>query len=616
MATLSRSSSEPVQAPPAKRGLRRRILMWFLVLSLVPLLVSNTVGYSVTSRIIEHQARRYLLALTEIEAQHVAAEVERHLLYLDAVVAGNTFLVTAVQRAALAVRAGERQSETVTGLHEHLDRKLAELPPLSELFVIDTGGMVVASTVHDRVGADWSQTELFRLGKRGRYFANDLETLGGLVGPVYRLATPIPDDEGASVGLLAAAVGFERVQGFLRIPPHLAGDIHAFIVDREGHPLFASHPHAGLDYGEALPSPLLGQLDRAVVRYVNYEGVDVLGTSVPVPQRSWRYIAEASVSSIFGQLRGLAVFAALLEAAFALLLVAVVWVVARSIVAPLRRLVAAAELIRRGELGIEVQIDRPDELGDLGSTFNQMSLELRDSAHRIQELHDHEMRRAAQLASVGELASGIAHEIKNPLVGVASGLDLLAAQIGSNPTAESYLRQMRAQLKRIELAIRDLLSYARPREPRLMLTNPTLLVDRVIRLVTSQAEAAGVRVEKLAAETIPKIRLDPELVAQTLVNLALNGIQAMGPGGVLTISTTSANDEVRIAVSDTGTGIPQEQLETIFRPFYTTKHQGTGLGLAITRGIIERHDGRLEVESDVGIGSTFTLVFSARQGEL
>jgi signal transduction histidine kinase len=607
--------SEPPQTLPVKKGLRRRILVWFLVLSLVPLFLSNTVGYSVTSRIIERQVQRYLLALTEIEAQHVATEVERHLLYLDVVVAANSFLTNAVPHAAAAVRAGDRQSAAVTGLHEHLDRKLAELPPLSELFVLDTGGTVVASTVHSRVGADWSYTDLFRIGRQGRFFADDLEAIGGLVGPVYRLAIPIPGSEGASVGLLAAAVGFEHVQGFLRIPPHLAGDIHTFIVDREGRPLFASHPHAGLDYGERLPSPLLGQPDGAVVRYVNYEGVEVLGTAVPVPQRSWRYIAEASVSSVFGQLRGLALLAAVLEAAFALLLVAIVWVVARSIVAPLRRLVAAAERIRAGDLGIEVEIDRPDELGDLGRTFNQMSQELRGSAHQIQELHDQEMRRAAQLASVGELASGIAHEIKNPLVGVASGLDLLAGEIGDNPRAEGFLTQMRAQLHRIESAIHDLLSYARPREPRLTWTEPRLLVDRVVQLITPQAKAAGVQIEKSVREAVPKIRVDPELLAQALVNLALNGIQVMAPGGVLTISTEHVNDEIHIAISDTGTGIPGEQLETIFRPFYTTKHQGTGLGLAITRGIVERHGGHLEVESEVGAGSTFTLVFSAPQRE-
>jgi signal transduction histidine kinase len=589
--------------------------VWFLVLSLVPLFLSNSVGYVVTSRIINGQIERYLLTLTEIEAQQVATEVERHQLYLDAVVAGNLFLAEIVPLAAAAVRAGRSDAASVAGLHEHLENKLTELQPLSELFVLDTEGTVIASTDSGRLGADWSRSELFRVGRESRFFSDDIEALGGLVGPVYRLAIPILEGAGEPVGLLAASVGFERVQDFLRIPSHVASEIHTFLVDREGHPLYASHLQAGLDFGQALPTPLLDSPPGRVLRYINYEGVDVLGVSVTVPNRSWRYIGEASARSVFGQLRRLALLAAVLELVFALLLVTVVWLVARSIVVPLNRLVAAAERIRGGEFGIEVQIDRPDELGDLGRTFSQMSKELRESSRRIQELHDQEMRRAAQLASVGELASGMAHEIKNPLVGVASGLDLLGAEIGDNPRAERFLTLMRAQLQHIESAIHDLLSYARPAEPRLMWTRPALVVDRVATLVTPQAEAAGVRIERPIAVDAPEIMIDRELVIQALLNLALNGIQAMEPGGELGLTIGFENDEVLIATSDDGPGIPEEHIETILRPFYTTKHRGTGLGLAITRGIVERHGGRLEVESQVGEGSTFTLVFSVSQHE-
>jgi hypothetical protein len=331
--------------------------------------------------------------------------------------------------------------------------------------------------------------------------------------------------------------------------------------------------------------------------------------------RSWRYVAEAPEASVLGPLRGLAVLAGVLEATFALLLVAVVWMVARSIVTPLRHLVAGAERIRAGELGVAVEVDRSDELGDLGRTFNQMSQELRASTWRIQELHDQEMRRAAQLASVGELASGIAHEIKNPLIGVMSGLDLLGKHAGTRAQVETLTGQMREQLGRIESAIRDLLSYARPKAPHLMWTDPNRLADRVARLLAPQAEAAGVRIETRLSPSVPKVEVDPELMTQTLVNLALNGIQAMGPGGVLTFSTAPSEREVRLTVGDTGTGIPDDQLEQIFRPFYTTKHRGTGLGLAITRGIVERHGGRLTVQSVVGTGSTFTIVFQVPKAE-
>jgi signal transduction histidine kinase len=226
------------------------------------------------------------------------------------------------------------------------------------------------------------------------------------------------------------------------------------------------------------------------------------------------------------------------------------------------------------------------------------------------------MRRAAQLASAGELASGIAHEIKNPLIGVASGVDLLERRLNDDPKSATVLGQMREQLKRIESAIRDLLSYAQPKKPRLIWTAPDQLVDRVVALIGSQAETAGVSIEKRVGGDARKIHVDPELMTQALVNLTLNGIQALGPGGVVGISTECVNGEVRISVSDTGAGIPKDRIEEIFRPFFTTKHQGTGLGLAITRGIVERHGGRLEVGSEEGQGSQFTLVFATTDEEV
>ncbi len=603
------------RATPLRGGLGRRILLWFLILSLVPLLLSNLVGYLVTREIIEGQVRRYLNALTEVEAKHVATEVERHQLYLDAVVAGNALLSRNVPGAAAAVRQGRRQAPVVTTLHEHLDRKLAELHPISELLILDTEGLVIAATRHDRLGADWSERDLFQIGREGRFFAEDWDPSQEGVEPVYRLATPILDGEGRSIGVLAGIVGFSQLRDFLRVPPHLAGDVHSYLVDEEGRPLLVSHVHVPIDYGERLRSPLTDRPPGSVEQYINYEDVEVLGTSVIIPGIAWRYIAEISVESAFGQLRSLALLAGVLEAGFALLLVTVVWIVARSIVAPLRRLVDAAERIRAGVLGVEVEIDRQDELGDLGRTFNQMSGELQTSAEQIQELHDQQMRRAAQLASAGELASGIAHEIKNPLIGVASGVDLLERRLNDDPKSATVLGQMREQLKRIESAIRDLLSYAQPKKPRLIWTAPDQLVDRVVALIGSQAETAGVSIEKRVGGDARKIHVDPELMTQALVNLTLNGIQALGPGGVVGISTECVNGEVRISVSDTGAGIPKDRIEEIFRPFFTTKHQGTGLGLAITRGIVERHGGRLEVGSEEGQGSQFTLVFATTDEE-
>lgn len=606
------NSAQPLRSRgPRGRGLRRRILLWFLVLSLVPLFVSNTVGYIVTRRIIEEQVRRYLIGIAQVQVQHIASEIHRNQLYLDALVAGDRFLARSIPAAAAAARDGQRRTPALAGLHEYLDRKLAELRSLTSLSLVDHTGLVVASTEQILIGSDWSAVEWFRVARDARVGGESRSTPQSPADAGYLLAAPIRDAADRGIGVLAAGVALERLPSLLRLPPHVARDVHAYVVDRRGFPLIVPHPHRAFEYGKPFPSPLTNQPAGSVARYVNYESIDVLATSVPVPGLPWLYIAEQPAATALGQLRSLALLAAALEMAFALALVAVVWRVARSIVAPLRRLVAAAERIRGGELGVEVDIDRDDELGELGRTFNQMSGELRSSAQRIGELHEQEMRRAGQLASVGELASGIAHEIKTPLAGLTSGIDLLAEQLPRDGQTDGLVSKIRVQLRRMESAIHDLLSYARPKEPRLIVADPRDLVRRVTTLVGPQADAAGVRIETRLAGTPAKLRVDPELMTQALVNLALNGIQAMDPGGVLTLAAESVDGETRIAIADSGPGLTEAQLERIFRPFYTTKLQGTGLGLAITRGIVERHGGRVAVNSRPGRGSTFTIIFSA-----
>jgi signal transduction histidine kinase len=585
--------------------------VWFLVLSLLPLFLSNTIGYQVTRRIIERQAQRYLIALATAEAGHVAAEIERHQQNLDAEVEGNTALAGMLVLLADSERRAADAAD-LDRLRVHLERKLEELPAFSELIALNADGVAVAATAAQRTGSDWSATDVFQAGRLGRYFTEDVESHGGLLTPVFRLATPVRASAGTAVGVVVATVGFDRIPMFFRMADHVVGDVHSYLLDDTGNLLQASHVHPLVEHGRPMRSPATDGVVDVVQRYANYEGVRVLAAAAPLAagSRDWWYVAEAPERTILGQLRGLGLLAGVLEAGFALLLVAIVWLVARSIVTPLRRLVGAAERIRAGELGVAVRVDRADELGDLGRTFNQMSQELRTSTEQIQELHDQEMRRAAQLASVGELASGIAHEIKNPLIGVSSGLDLLGKRGAVDGQTTTLVEQMREQVQRIEVAIRDLLSYARPKEPRVIATDLNRLADRVVRLVAPQAERAGVRVETRLSTVVSKVPVDPELMTQTLVNLALNGIQAMEPGGILTLATSRNGDDVQLDISDTGSGIPQDKIEKIFRPFFTTKHRGTGLGLAISRGIVERHGGRLDVRSTPGEGTTFTLTFT------
>jgi hypothetical protein len=218
------------------------------------------------------------------------------------------------------------------------------------------------------------------------------------------------------------------------------------------------------------------------------------------------------------------------------------------------------------------------------------------------------MERAQQLATVGELASGVAHEIRNPLTGVRGALDLALRRLPAEESARPLLEEAQQQLARIEGATTQLLRYARPPELREVTVDASLLVERALHVVASRAETAEVTLREERAPAAVPVRVDPELMVQVLVNLMLNGVEAMADGGTLTVSLARRFPDVWIGVRDTGPGVPQDARGDIFRPFFTTKHQGTGLGLSISQQIVTRHHGALRVEDAPSGGATFVVL--------
>lgn len=608
-----RSEADATWNSLLRRGtLGRRILFWLLVLSLVPLLLSTTLGYVVSRRILEGQARKFLGAIAETQAEHVAVEMVRHGLSLQALFAGSRAIEEYLEPAAAAVRRGLSDDPAANELERLLEEELSATGVFDELALLGPFGHLLAATDGVPPGVDWSEERFFTASRTHSVITEWWE--GTRL--TYVVTLPILGNDDTRRAVLVALTRSENRSRLLQVPLQIAGFVETYIVAEDGSPLFVSDAEFPFDSPAPFSSPLTGARPGSALTYTNFRGVEVVAASARIPGLSWLSITEAPVEAVFGQLRELRVLAGLIEFVFALFLVAIVWLTARSIVTPVRLLVAGADRIREGELGAQVAVHRDDELGQLGRTFNQMSRELQTSASQIRELHEQEMRRAAQLASVGELASGIAHEIKNPVAGIASGIDLLVARSAEDAQTESIVSQVRSQLRRIETAINDLLSYAEPKRPRVVRVDPTEVVDRAMSLVRTQAEVAGLRLGTQVPGTCLTVEADPEQLTQALVNLLVNGMQAMNESGDLLVSVAPSDGEVRIEVADTGTGIPADKIQEIFRPFVTTKHRGTGLGLAITRGIVERNGGRIEVESHVGAGSRFTIVLPLCAAEL
>ncbi|MDT8368775.1 MAG: ATP-binding protein [Longimicrobiales bacterium] len=608
----AKDGSTPLAGP-----LGRRLLGWLLLFSLGPLFLSNTLGYVRSQGIIMDLTERYLAALADVEAQHVRSQVKRYLLDLTAIAAGNDFLsagalrLTGEDAGPMGLVAGEAAVES------HLRRKIDELKAFQALYLHSPDGRLLASTgpIPEMALRSVDAPSAIPDGITG------LSQISGPDGPLFRLSVGVPGIDGVGIAsYLCALISYEGLEAFLEISPHLAGSIESYILDAEGRPLFVSHPHGPVDYFSRATTPTLDSLPGAFARYENAEGVEVIGVNVMVPDLPWRYLAEAPVADALGPLQTLRRTSFLVEALMSGLLVLAAWLVARGIVGPVGRLVDATRTVASGNLSVRVRATQTDEIGELGRAFNEMADGLEEARTRVAKLHQRELERAAQLATVGELASGVAHEIKNPLVGISNGFDLVRRKLKGQKlqgegSLDPILEEMGRQLLRIERAIRDLLAFARPPEPTLEKGNLYEVVERAVRLVQPAAEREGVTIELHPALGLSPTWMDGELIGQAVVNLIMNAVHATSQGGTVAVRLEATEEGVEIAVRDSGRGVPSGDLEQIFKPFYTTRHNGTGLGLSITREIVRRHGGTIEVVSRVGEGATFTMFLPRQSGK-
>ncbi len=302
---------------------------------------------------------------------------------------------------------------------------------------------------------------------------------------------------------------------------------------------------------------------------------------------------------------------------------------------PIRALKQGTEHLAQGELGHQIEVESQDEVGDLANSFNSMSLQLRAANEEIvtwartledrveqktkelQRAHDHVLH-VEKMASLGKMAAVVAHEVNNPLSGILTYAKLLRKWVGTGQTqnekrdeAMQCLELIAAESRRCGDLIKNLLTLSRTAPMNVQSTDLNAVIDRSLLLVRHQLELVGVELQLNLAKDLPLIHCDPAQIEQVLLALIMNASDAMPRGGTLWIETRLSSDstEIRIQVRDDGAGIAPDVLPHIFEPFLTTKEsgRGVGLGLAISRGIVERHNGRIEVESEVGRGTTFTV---------
>jgi two-component system NtrC family sensor kinase len=236
--------------------------------------------------------------------------------------------------------------------------------------------------------------------------------------------------------------------------------------------------------------------------------------------------------------------------------------------------------------------------------------ELEEKNRQLEETQS-TLIQSEKMSALGQFSAGVAHEIKNPLTGVLTYIKLMLKNITENKINIQEFKErlsiMEQETERCVRIIRNLLDFARQSEFSFKETDINSLIEDSLSFIQHHAELEKVKIIKELNPALPKVNVDPHQIQQVFVNIILNAIQAMPDGGTLTIKTGIDKELVYIKFTDTGVGISKENMKKLFTPFFTTKEKGSGLGLAVCYGIIEKHKGRIEVESEEGKGTTFTI---------
>ncbi|MBI2962598.1 MAG: HAMP domain-containing protein [Deltaproteobacteria bacterium] len=471
-----------------------------------------------------------------------------------------------------------------------------------DLLVLDREDRVVAASAPSWIGATVAAS-----GGAAKPIEGPLPGAAG--SPILRLAAPVPDPEvpETRLGRLVALLDWERATEVIaRVRSNLVSvglDADVLIVDAGGTVIGgAAAPGRAWRRGDSLEPAALVEGAPPAARIDSRAGV-LLGEALlagDLPR--WRIVVAQPLGEALAPVRRAATLLGAALAATLLAAMAIALLAARRTTRPLAELTAAADSVRRGGgPAPTVRLRSRDEIGTLTAAFNRMSVDLRRAERELVD--------AAKFAFVGELAAGVAHEVRTPLGVLRSSAQLLERSLeAKDDDARELLHLVRAEVDRIERIVSELLELGRPRELKRESTPLGPILSRAADFVEVQAREKGVGVRRRAIESDPEVLCDPELVYQVALNLLVNAVQVLPGGGSVEIGLVAPRDgQAGFEVVDDGPGMTEEVRARIFEPFFTRRDGGAGLGLTFVQRVVHEHRGRVAVESAPGRGTRFRI---------
>ncbi len=425
--------------------------------------------------------------------------------------------------------------------------------------------------------------------------------------------------------------GIPRIEDLLGIVMTSPDIVNTFLVGEKGDVLWYAHPGSPRD--SLIISGFFHHADSTGRHYLTArEGDSVYGyvvsplrttmgspamsvSGTPPPRYFGMKISMADVSAISVSHRStnilmtIVIFSGMGVLIYLILLVLVINPI-RSLHGHIDSVQTDVKKLAHGERTVFPLFRAPkryDEVAELHKGFNHLLQTLNDANARLMEMRDHQLEQADRLVTVGEMAASMAHEIKNPIAGVLSALQVFSGEMEISDPRQEIMGEMILQLERVIHAVNDLLQYARPAVPVLDVADVNPLIEKTVALLSRQYKGKDITIRTNFTASPLNALVDKKQFQQVLWNHILNAIQAIDNAGTITIETRIDSPSAVIRITDTGKGIDPEHLAEIFKPFFTTKHKGTGLGMTISRRIVEQHHGSVSVTSQPGEGTTVTI---------
>lgn len=417
---------------------------------------------------------------------------------------------------------------------------------------------------------------------------------------------------GELLGVVAAIVPIKKVFEAGIIPyPEMGKTNEVFLVRKEGNKVVAltalkGIPDAALRFcfpNKKIPASLAAEGKEGIYEMRDYRNIPVLAAIRHIKETGWGYVLKQDKSEIFSPLRHLLYYTVSLVLITTVLAIGIGFWLGHTITSPLLTLEKKAKEIAKGDFGIDIPLERKDEIGSLADSFRYMLTGLKQTQDAL--------IKREKLSTLGQIAGSIAHELRNPLGVISNAVYFLQMTMteGDN-TVKEYLGIIQKEVQDAERTVRSLLDFMRVRPPEKEEVEVNTIINEVLNTYPVP-ENIKINVD---FDKAPQVFVDVNQMERCFSNLIHNAVQAMIPkGGKLTIRTMLQDNSVMIQFVDTGPGIPKEDLERVFEPLFTTKARGIGLGLTVTKDLVEANGGKILAESEEGEGTTFTVILPRKE---